>query len=156
MKVSEDAVTTHKMDESTLRRLYLDEGLSQRQIADELGKTRSQVRKKIEKYKIPTRPSGGQWKNIKWDGSSWVTESCHSKLHTGGNGYEMWCPKVNGKIKTFYHHRLLAIAKFGVSEVKGKEVHHKSGVPWDNRKENLEIMTPSKHAAHHSRQRGNN
>ena len=42
-------------------------------------------------------------------------------------------------------HRLVAVAKFGVGEVASKHVHHKNGVRWDCRPENLELLTNAEH-----------
>ena len=47
-------------------------------------------------------------------------------------------------------HRLTAVAKYGFDAVCGMQVHHKNDVPWDNRPENLELMTLADHTAHHS------
>lgn len=46
-------------------------------------------------------------------------------------------------------HRLLAVALYGVDAVAGKHVHHKNGIPWDNRPENLELVDPVEHARIH-------
>lgn len=43
------------------------------------------------------------------------------------------------------HHRLLAVAWFGVDEVDNKVVHHVNGIPWDNREGNLELLTSEEH-----------
>ena len=72
----------------------------------------------------------------------------HVSLHTIKRGYE----RINcndGKVR---HHRLLAVAEFGFDAVKDKIVHHKNSIPWDNRPENLEIMTQAEHASLHKRQ----
>lgn len=50
-------------------------------------------------------------------------------------------------------HRLCAVAWFGYDEVVGKEVHHKNGIPWDNREENLEPLTQSEHMSLHAKER---
>lgn len=50
-----------------------------------------------------------------------------------------------------YHHRLLAVAIWGFDEVADKVVHHKNELRWDNRPENLELMTHGEHSSHHHR-----
>lgn len=45
--------------------------------------------------------------------------------------------------------RLLAISEYGFDEVCGKVVHHKNGIPWDDRPSNIELMTQSEHMSHH-------
>jgi len=70
--------------------------------------------------------------------------------HNKARGHERFAVKVNGKTKIFRHHRLLALMKHTMDELKGKIIHHRNGVPWDNRLENLELMTQSEHATEHS------
>jgi hypothetical protein len=43
------------MDKATLQRLYLDEKLSARQVADNLGESEAKVVYWLNKYKIPKR-----------------------------------------------------------------------------------------------------
>lgn len=83
--------------------------------------------------------------------------------YTGG-GYEHWRslerrPHTPGdRPEDVYcsHHRLLAVvACYDVDEpledvledLDAKDVHHRSGVPWDNRPENLEVHSHGEHAA---------
>jgi len=46
-------------------------------------------------------------------------------------------------------HRLAAVAWFGFDAVKNKHVHHKNGIPWDNRECNLEPISPEEHNTIH-------
>lgn len=71
-------------------------------------------------------------------------------------GYEQWNNGANQKSgggQSVRVHRLLAVAKEGVEKVKGKSVHHKNGIPWDNREENIEVVEQSEHIKEH-RERG--
>lgn len=64
---------------------------------------------------------------------------------TNHEGYESWKENDN-------HvgvHRLLAVAEFGFNTVAGNHVHHKNGIPWDNRPENIEVLTRGEHSAKH-------
>ena len=42
-------------------------------------------------------------------------------------------------------HRLVCVAHWGVDEVAGKEVHHRSGHKLDNRPSNLIPLDPKRH-----------
>ncbi len=46
-----------------------------------------------------------------------------------------------------YEHRVVAELMIGRDLKQGEIVHHKNGLRWDNREENLEVMTNSEHSA---------
>lgn len=46
-------------------------------------------------------------------------------------------------------HRLVAIAEYGTGAVAGRHVHHKNGIPWDNRPSNLDVRTSKEHLRSH-------
>ena len=46
-------------------------------------------------------------------------------------------------------HRLLAVSEWGLDAIRGREVHHKNEIPWDNRPENLELVTREEHGEKH-------
>jgi len=66
-------------------------------------------------------------------------------------GYEM----VECDGESFPIHRLIAVAEYGFDAVVGAEIHHKSGVGWDNRPSNIEPIEPGDHTALHSTGRDN-
>lgn len=71
-------------------------------------------------------------------------------------GYEAFRSQWGGEYKTVRVHQLLAIAGGeNPKEVFDSKmvVHHKNGIKWDNRRENLEVMTISDHMSLH-RKRG--
>lgn len=44
----------------------------------------------------------------------------------------------------------MAVAKYGFDAVDGADAHHISGVPWDNRMENITLLTRSDHRRMHA------
>jgi len=67
------------------------------------------------------------------------------------HGYERWRAwnAESGNHDRLYVHRLLAVAEFGFETVNGMHVHHRNSLPWDNRPENLELLTNSEHRSLH-------
>jgi len=47
-------------------------------------------------------------------------------------------------------HRLLAVAEYGYENVCDNVIHHKNGIRWDNRPDNIEVMTRSEHSKLHA------
>jgi hypothetical protein len=83
-----------------------------------------------------------------------VLEGCgHALFRTNYNGYESWRSNHDYETEYVKVHRLLAVAECGVDEVAGKHVHHKNGVPWDNRPENIEVLDERDHLQEHYRDR---
>jgi len=101
------------------------------------------------------------------DGESFVTLN-HFGEGESGDKYVTGVSKVNPKVG-FIHidryeyfrgqqnsdyvplHRLVAVAEYGIEEVKEKHVHHKNGVRFDNRPSNLELMSDVDHTLHEQR-----
>jgi hypothetical protein len=76
---------------------------------------------------------------------------------TDHEGYETWRHQYRAdggekREETVRIHRLAAVAWFGFGAVAddGVVVHHRSGVPWDNRESNLELMDWVVHSNHHN------
>lgn len=69
------------------------------------------------------------------------------------DGYCCWRSRWDGENKRVRVHQLLAIAK-GANPYKvfssGKyQVHHENGIPWDNRPENIELLSAAEHSGKH-------
>lgn len=79
----------------------------------------------------------------------------YATYYLDDQGYPRWQSKHqadDGRVtRNFHVHRLLAIAVYGIEAVEGKVVHHRNGIPWDNRPENIELLEPGEHSSKHRR-----
>ena len=130
-------------DEEKLRELYHDKGLSQQEVADELGCTAGTISEWMERHDIPIKDARGRG-----DLSSSDTPAAFTHKPEGPNQYEVWVSNNTH----LYVHRLLAVAEYGFDALDGMHVHHRNGVPWDNRPDNLALLTPSEHRMTHVNQ----
>lgn len=133
-------------DPDVLRALYWEEDMSFREIADRYGVHQKTVWRWFEKYNIDRHaPTGGRVEGQK-----------SNKLAYGDDpsGYCKWSGTIDiDGFSTTFVHQLLAVAD-GADPYKvysGGEyhIHHKNGVKWDNRPENIEVVTPKEHAEKH-------
>lgn len=120
-------------DADTLREMYVEQGMSTTAIADHFGVTFPTVLRYMEKHGIERR-------------ERWCGNGPSVSLHTRPGGYEV----INSSGHTVLAHRLLAVAYHGFGALDGMHVHHRNGIPWDNRPENLEVLTPAEHRGRHS------
>lgn len=128
-------------EEPVLRELYVEQETSLEDIADELECSHSTVVYWLGVHGIETRERHEK-----------MVERLYEKpayFYTSKRGYEMWAGGVEGEVKQVAVHRVLAIAEYGFDAVGGKDVHHKNGVPWDNRPENIGLLTRSEHVKRH-------
>lgn len=124
-------------DEGTLRRKYQTNSIGQ--LADEYNVSKSVIHYWLKKFDIQRRKHPKE-KHI----------SLHTNLSGNNPGYEIWQARVDGEVKRVQHHRLLMVAEHGLDAVSGNVVHHINGIEWDNRPDNLEILTDEEHKQHHS------
>jgi|GEM_PF-1757404 len=150
---SDDAGTNRRpwRDAETLERLYIAEGLTTREIADRLGCTNGTVSQWLNHHDIPTREN--------WVAGVEAAKRANREervaQRTLPSGYEYWTSK-EGDDRTnriVYVHRLLAVAEYGFDAVADTDIHHRNGVPWDNRPENIALLSKSDHGRHHANQR---
>jgi len=125
-------------DKEVLQRLYIEEGMSMKDIADKFGVKSALIDYWLKKRDIETRDAQEHQRRV---GANFKTI----------DGYERWsCYDPKHENNRFVQtHRLLAVAEYGFEAVCDKDVHHKNGVPWDNRPDNIELLTRSEHTKIH-------
>jgi len=134
-------------DPQKLRELYHEEELTTREIADRLGCNNSTITRYLNKYDIQTREN---WK-AGVEAAKRANRVERVKLRQLPTGYMYWGSTEwtpdNEKRTSFivYVHRLLAVAEYGFDAVADKDVHHKNGVKWDNRPDNIEVLDKAEH-----------
>lgn len=123
-------------DPAEVAQLYHEDGLEQADIAERFDVDQSTVSKFMARESIAARTERETHR------TEWAT------FGTDAQGYERWDSShpADGKA-TVYVHRLLAVAEYGMLE--GEQViHHRNGIRWDNRPENIEVFdTHSEHMA---------
>lgn len=135
------------ISEQLLRELYVDDGASIGEVANELGRSYPSVDRHIRHYGLDEElcPNERRVKRRARDDEvvpfrTW----CH-------RGYEIWAPRKGDcePASQVLHHRLLAVAEYGFEAVVDKQVHHKNGIPWDNRPGNIEPISQRDHIGKH-------
>lgn len=140
------AVNPAVNDPEVLEMLYWHEGLSMWQIAQRLDVAESTVHRRLQNYGIDRRGVG-------YDSTRGSNFEKYARYHVR-QGYPSWALNhyVDDKSVTTVH-QLTAIADgadpYDVYSDE-KIVHHKNGVKWDNRPDNLEVMTRKEHTEHHA------
>jgi transposase-like protein len=123
-------------DEERLRKEYVHKQRSSNDLADEWGCSGPTVRRWVRKF--------GFSKYKRLPSPTTVPESGTI------DSYERVANQYNGTTDSFLHHRLLAVAIWGYDSVCDNDVHHVNGIPWDNRPENLELVSHERHAQIHN------
>lgn len=129
-------------DEDFLREKYHHEGATQAEIAELCGCSRITIIEKFKKFGIDAR-----------DGNSKTAPS----MHTNHNGYERFSANCHGTVESVRVHQLVKIAE-GADPEKvfsggSYHVHHVNEIPWDNRDENLRLLSCGEHSRLHRRKK---
>ena len=122
-------------DGETLRKLYWDDGMSMSDVADHLSCSRSTVKRWMKEHDIPRRDGKDKWP---------------PRYHTHVSGYERWRHQSLGDDCTVRVHRLLAVAEYGFDAVSDMDVHHENSIPWDNRHDNISLISHKQHGKLHA------
>lgn len=129
--------------------MYHEYRWSTEQIAKKYDVTPKTIRKTLDKYNIESRDVG--------ELVSQGLKSMPPSIYTERRGYVVTKQRTdNNKSGKVYLHRLLAVAEYGVNAVKDMDVHHKNGIPWDNRPKNIQLLDKSTHGRHHTNERWGN
>lgn len=135
-------------DPSTLRERYVEQEQTTQQMADALGCTRKTINKWLNHHEIPRRdPDEERRRGVLQKPAGFRTRA---------DGYERLTSRSSEGRDMVYHHRLLAVLKYGFDSIQGREVHHRNNIPWDNRFENIELIEKSDHGEMHANERWGN
>lgn len=126
-------------DVEKLTKLYWDEGMTQSEIASELGCSLRAIESAFNRYDIETRKT---------------SRVEYANYHTNTDGYSIWHDATTQN--TVGVHQLLAIAD-GADPYKvfsGGEwhCHHENRNTWDNRRENIELLDAKEHSRIHAKE----
>jgi len=128
-------------DEETLKYLYKQKRMTQKEIAERLNMPRQTLVYWFNKYDIKTRGNKAKPAYHTFDQTS---------------GYEKWRTSVNYERKTVMVHHLILVAE-GKDPNKvfsdQYDTHHKNGHKFDNRPKNLELIDKKEHGKLHAQQR---
>lgn len=122
-------------DKETLEELYCERDMSVVEIANELDGGHNTISRWLDRHDIETAKPHHK-------------RPPHHSI--ADDGHERWRVQSDGTQYAIPVHRLVAVAEHGVDAVEGMDVHHKNGVPWDNRAENLQLKTREEHMRDHS------
>lgn len=122
-------------DEEWLREQYVENGLTQQEMADEVGCGQHTISRWLRRHGIDTRHKSDY--------------QHHATIRMNDKGYYIARCQAGDSDDRFYLHRLTAVAEYGFDEVVGNDVHHVNGCTWDNRPENLTPVDSGDHAKLH-------
>lgn len=132
-------------DKSWLQTQYVGKGRSMSDIATDCGVSAAIILKWLRRFEIDTR-----------DANHHHRVSPVSVIFRP-EGYVSIRAKCNGEIDRVYAHQLVAIANgadpYKVFSDGEWHCHHKNGIRYDNRPENIEFKTGEDHLREHSKER---
>ena len=143
-----------KLDIELVKTLYYERGMSQTEVARELGVSQKVVFKFMQRNNLPSRKTAkrNQFRenNSSWKGGKRINEQGYVEIyspneaHTRPNGYArehiLVAEKMLGRRLKFY----------SVGDKRNEVVHHINGIKTDNREENLLVLTAQEHTKLHN------
>lgn len=138
-----DDVYAEKYGEQ-IEKWYCDDLDTLEEIAERLDASVSRIQRTLEKRGVERRSRS----------LAYAINGYHGGFEMNADGYLTVTANYNGERQRCYMHRLLAVAKYGFGAVKGKDVHHKNGLRWDNRPDNIELIDKQEHGRMHGEEGG--
>ena len=132
-------------DADLLEQLYNEKQQSPSEIAGEFNCTANTIIRWLDRHGIERRDRDEEMRR--------ALRKRPASFYTKGSGYEIWTNQFNGSLSRVYVHRLLAVSEYGSDSVCDMDVHHQNGIPWDNRPENIELISKEEHGRHHANER---
>jgi transposase len=135
-------------DKDWLEQKYTVEGESTVEIAEQCGVNSGTVYYWLDKHGIKRR-----------DRSAAATKRHQTRLpniQITKDGYERLVTSYKNNTHGLYIHRLVAVAEYGLPLVCDNDVHHRNGIPWDNRPVNLEVVGHGEHRKEHDQSKREN
>ena len=138
------------LDKQRLRELFVNDGLKKDEIAAELDSNYNTVDRHLRYYGLDDEISSFE-RHIKRRSRDNEVISFRTLGEYSSGAYEIWDPNKSDcePASQVLHHRLLAVAEYGFEAVVDKQVHHKNGIPWDNRPDNIEPISQRDHIRKH-------
>jgi len=134
-----EPVEKHKVKE-ILREQYVEQEKTLQELEEEWGVPRGTIHYWLKQYDIERR-------------RHLATRIERATFYTDTEGYEQASSHISssGEVARVRVHQLLACLSHEPAEVfsSEKEVHHRNTVRWDNREENIELLTRAEHQQAH-------
>lgn len=122
--------------------LYYNQGLSQTAIGERFGVHQTIISKRMREWGIAP--------GKRFDLAAKARKVPWATFGTNHAGYEVWRARDGETMHTVTVHRLAAVAWYGLEAVAGNVIHHKNDIRWDNREDNIEVMSDSEHKRLHA------
>lgn len=134
--VNGDVMPGSHNDPSWLRHQYHENGLTTTEIGDLVGVSNETIRRRMIRFGIERRS------DVAAESKFYATFTTVLK-ERDDECFEAWYSGPSDDRDQVRISRLLAVAEYGFDAVCEMNVYHKNRIPWDNRPENIELLTPS-------------